>query len=120
MPHLARRCGRTVIVLTVLYTTALFAYGVSIDSPFTNTYTGINFGLFVLFAVLHRWTRWPVHALWAASLVGLGNMLGGVLLVDGKALYMAEVLGPMRYDKVFHASRSGHGDPRLGGDEALV
>jgi hypothetical protein len=35
--------------------------------------------------------------------VGLGNMLGGVLLVDGDALYMAQVLGPIRYDKIFHA-----------------
>jgi hypothetical protein len=37
------------------------------------------------------------------SLIGLGNMLGGVLLVDGQPLYIAEVIGPIRYDKVFHA-----------------
>jgi hypothetical protein len=41
------------------------------------------------------------------SLVGLGNMAGGVLLVEGDALYMAEVLGPLRYDKVFHALAAG-------------
>jgi hypothetical protein len=97
----------TVIVFTVSYTTGLFAYGTWVGSPLTNTYTGINVGLFVLFVVLHRWARWPIHALWAASLVGLGNMLGGVLLVNGNALYMAEVLGPVRYDKVFHALRQG-------------
>ena len=34
-------------------------------------------------------------------------MLGGVLLVDGKALYMAEVIGPLRYDKIFHALAGG-------------
>jgi hypothetical protein len=34
-------------------------------------------------------------------------MLGGVWLVEGQPLYMAEVLGPMRYDKVFHAVASG-------------
>jgi len=30
-------------------------------------------------------------------------MLGGVLLVNGEPLYIAAVLGDMRYDKVFHA-----------------
>ena len=98
---------RAVIVFTVIYTVALYAYGVSVDSPLTGIYTGINIGLFVLFGVLHIWARWPVHALWAVSIVGLGNMLGGVLLVDGNALYMAEVLGPIRYDKVFHALAAG-------------
>ena len=98
---------RAVIVFTLTYTVALFAYGNSVDSPLTNIYTGINIGLFVLFGILHIWARWPVHALWAVSLVGLGNMLGGVLLVDGQALYMAEVLGPLRYDKVFHALAGG-------------
>jgi hypothetical protein len=96
-----------VVVFTVFYTVALFVYGTVVDSPLTNVYTGINVGLFALFALLQRWARWPVHALWAISLVGLGNMLGGVVLVDGDALYMAEVLGPLRYDKVFHAFAAG-------------
>jgi hypothetical protein len=97
----------TVVVFTIVYTVVLFIYGTVVDSPLTNLYTGINVGLFTLFAVLQRWARWPLHALWAVSLVGLGNMLGGVLLVDGDALYMAEVLGPLRYDKVFHALAAG-------------
>lgn len=96
-----------VVAFTVAYTLGLFVYGTAVDSPLTNIYTGINVGLFALFAILHRWVRWPVRALWAMSLVGLGNMLGGVLLVDGNALYMAEVLGPLRYDKVFHAFAAG-------------
>jgi hypothetical protein len=78
-----------------------------VGSPLTNLYTGINIGLFALFAILNKWARWPLSALWAMSLVGLGNMLGGVVLVDGDALYMAEVLGPLRYDKVFHALAAG-------------
>lgn len=94
---------RAVIVFTVLYTVVLFGYGKYVESLLTNLYTGVNIGLFVLFGVLHIWARWPVHALWAVSAVGLGNMLGGVLLVDGNALYMAEVIGPLRYDKIFHA-----------------
>lgn len=94
---------RTVVWFTIVYTGVLLAYGLAIDSPLTLLYTGINIGLFILFGVLHIWARWPVHALWAVSLVGLFNMLGGVLLVEGDALYKAEVLGPIRYDKVFHA-----------------
>ena len=94
---------KAVIIFTVAYTVVLFVYGMVVDSPLTMLYTGINIGLFVLFGVLHVWARWPVHALWAVSLVGLGNMLGGVLLVGGQPLYMVQVLGPLRYDKVFHA-----------------
>lgn len=93
---------QSVITFTSLYTVALFVYGTASGSVLTNLYTGINVGLFVLFGMLHIWARWPVHALWAVSLVGLGNMLGGVFLVDGKALYMAELAGNLRYDKIFH------------------
>jgi hypothetical protein len=98
---------RAVIVFTAVYTVVLFVYGTIVGSPLTNLYTGINIGLFALFAILNKWARWPLSALWAMSLVGLGNMLGGVVLVDGDALYMAEVLGPLRYDKVFHALAAG-------------
>lgn len=96
-----------VVVFTVSYTVGLFAYGTAVGSPLTNTYTVVNVGLFVLFGILHVWVRWPTHALWAVSLVGLGNMLGGVLLVDGDALYMAQLLGDLRYDKIFHALAAG-------------
>lgn len=98
---------RWVVIFTIAYTVGLLLYGLSIESPLTGLYTGINVGLFVLFGILHRWARWPLHALWAVSLVGLGNMLGGVLLVDGVPLYTAEFIGAMRYDKFFHAVASG-------------
>ena len=94
---------RMVLIFTITYMVALFVYGQMMDSPLTNLYTGINIGLFILFAVLYRWARWPVHSLWAMSLVGLGNMLGGVVLVDGVPLYTADLIGNLRYDKIFHA-----------------
>ena len=93
---------RAVIAFTVVYTVGLYAYGLAVGSELTNLYTGITVGLFVLFAILNYWAKWPLHALWALSLVGFFNMLGGVLLVDGSALYLAEVIGPIRSDKVFH------------------
>lgn len=98
---------RWVLGFTFTYTVALFIYGQAIDSPLTGLYTGINVGLFILFAVLHRWAQWPVYALWAMSLVGLGNMVGGVFLVDGVPLYTADFIGPIAYDKFFHAVASG-------------
>ncbi|HEY6635755.1 MAG TPA: hypothetical protein VI141_09105, partial [Acidimicrobiia bacterium] len=97
---------RPVVIFTVVYTAVLCAYGLWVDSPLTLLYTGINIGLFALFGVLHIWARWPISALWAVSLVGLGNMAGGVFLVDGEPLYLAPVLGPILYDKVFHALAS--------------
>ncbi|HZD24445.1 MAG TPA: hypothetical protein VE569_13760 [Acidimicrobiia bacterium] len=95
---------RTVVVFTLIYTVVLLVYGTSVDSSLTYVYTGINIGLFALFGVLHIWVQWPTHALWGVSIVGMGNMLGGVLLVDSQPLYMARILGAMRYDKVFHAA----------------
>jgi len=93
---------RSVLIFTITYTVALFVYGQVVESPLTNLYTGINTALFMLFALLHRWARWPAYALWAVSLVGLGNMAGGVLLVDGVPLYTAALIGDLRYDKIFH------------------
>ena len=94
---------RTVLIFTITYTVALFVYGQIVESPLANLYTGINIGLFILFAGLHRWAEWPIHSLWAMSLVGLGNMLGGVMLVDGVPLYSADLIGNLGYDKIFHA-----------------
>ena len=98
---------RRVLAFTALYTVVLFGYGLMVDSPLTNLYTGINIGLLLVFGVLHIWAKWPLHALWAVSLVGLGNMIGGVILVGDQPLYIAEVLGPIRYDKVFHSMAGG-------------
>lgn len=95
---------RWVLLFTAGYMVALFIYGLSVDSPLTNIYTGINLLLIGVFALIHRWARFPTPVLWGVSLVGLGNMLGGVLLIDGRSLYMAEVIGPIRYDKFFHAT----------------
>ncbi|MEX1126759.1 MAG: hypothetical protein WEE53_13955 [Acidimicrobiia bacterium] len=100
---------RWVLLFTAGYMVGLFLYGHSVDSPLTNIYTGVNLLLLVVFAVIHRWARFPTSILWGISLVGLGNMLGGVLLVGGQPLYMAEFIGPIRYDKFFHAAAAAVG-----------
>ncbi len=94
---------RAALFFTAAYTVALFVYGQAVDSPLTNVYTGINLLLLAFFWLIHRWARFSASIWWGIALVGLGNMLGGVLLVDGEPLYMAQVLGPLRYDKLFHA-----------------
>ncbi len=94
---------RAVIAFTVVYTVGFYIYGQSVGSELTNLYTGITVGLFVLFAILNRWAKWPPYALWALSLVGFFNMVGGVLLIDDRPLYVNQVIGPLPYDKIFHA-----------------
>jgi hypothetical protein len=90
------------VTFTVAYTGVLLVYGLMADSPLTVLYTGVNVGLMLVLAWLHRSIGWSRASLWLASVVGLGNMLGGVLLVDGQTLYMYPVLGSLHYDKVFH------------------
>lgn len=88
---------------TTAYTVGLLAYGLAVESQLTMVYTGITVLLFVVFGFLHRWADFPMPVLWGISLVGLGNMLGGVLLIDGRTLYIAGSVGPIPYDKLFHA-----------------
>lgn len=95
---------RAVVIFTVVYMVGFWLYGTAVGSPLASLYTWITAGLFVLFAVLNRWAKWPLHALWAMSIVGLGNVLGGVLLVGDVPLYTADLIGNLRYDKVFHAA----------------
>ncbi len=95
---------RAALLFIAAYTVALFVYGQAVDSPLTNVYTGINLLLLAFFGVLNRWARFSPAIWWGIAVVGLGNMLGGVLLVGGQPLYMAQVLGPIYYDKVFHAA----------------
>ncbi|HEX6947519.1 MAG TPA: hypothetical protein VF246_09235 [Acidimicrobiia bacterium] len=91
-----------VVVFTLAYTFLLLAYGLVADSPLTLLYTGVNLGLMGLLALLHRSITWSPRALWSASLVGLGNMLGGVILIGGRTLYLTNVIGPVGYDKIYH------------------
>ncbi len=93
---------RALLGFTALYTFGLLAYGLAVESPLAVLYTGINVALAGLFAFLHRTIRWSPRALWLASMVGLGNMLGGVVLVGGTTLYLVDVIGPIGFDKVFH------------------
>lgn len=95
---------KAVFGFSALYVIVLFIYGVSVDSPLTFLYTGITALIFATFGVIHRWARFPVSIWWGLSLVGLVNMIGGVFLIDGEPVYVAGFVGPIRFDKVFHAA----------------
>lgn len=92
-----------VLVFVFAYTVGLTAYGMAIDSPLTFVYLGITLLLVVTFGVFHYLTRFPLPLLWVMAVVGLINTMGGVLLTDGQPLYAAGMLGPVPFDKFFHA-----------------
>lgn len=93
---------RAVVVFTLGYTLALLGYGLAVESPLAVLYTSVNLALMGLLGLLHRNVRWSPRALWLASFVGLGNMLGGVILVGGQTLYLTDLIDPLGYDKVLH------------------
>jgi hypothetical protein len=93
---------KLLIAFNAMYIVALFLYGVGVDSPLTYVYVGLTLLILAVFGVIHRWARFPMGLLWAISLVGLGNMVGGVTLVGGEPLYSDGSVGPVKFDKLFH------------------
>lgn len=92
-------------VLTFLGTGvgAIAIYGWSTDSPFVGVYLAVTVVLTLVMVGIDRAVGFADPVLWGLALVAIGNMAGGVLLVGDGTLYLAPVLGPVRYDKVFHA-----------------
>ncbi len=95
---------KLLLSFTAIYTVALLVYGLAVESPLTYTYTALTALILVVFGVMHRWARFPLGILWSITLVGLGNMVGGVILLDGQPLYVAGEIGPLPFDKFFHAA----------------
>ncbi len=92
-----------VLVFIAAYTVGLTIYGIVVDSSLTFIYLGLTLLLLVVFGVFHRLTKFSTTLLWVMAFVGLFNMVGGVVLTDGSPLYAAGFVGPIPYDKVFHA-----------------
>jgi hypothetical protein len=83
------------------------AYGTAVSSPLTGIYVPMTVVLVGLIALVHRAVRFSLPVLWALALAGVGNMAGGVFLVDDRPLYLAPVVGAIHYDKLFHAAATG-------------
>ena len=82
-------------------------YGLSVDSPFVGYYVPITAALMGLGVWMHRRLRWTDSVVWGLVAIGIGNLVGGVLLVDGQPFYSYALVGDLRYDKVFHAVATG-------------
>ncbi len=87
--------------------TAFLVYGIAVENGAVAYYVPITVVIAALVAAIHRFTRLTQGTLWALVTIAIGNLAGGVLLVDDAPLYEAVVLGPLRYDKVYHAVASG-------------
>jgi uncharacterized membrane protein YjdF len=88
-------------------TAGFLVYGLSADSPFVAYYVPITVALMGLGIWLNRHLRWSTPVIWGLVAIGIGNLIGGVLLVDGQPFYSYALIGELRYDKVFHAIATG-------------
>ncbi len=84
-------------------------YGIAAESSPVAYYVPITVVLVGVMAWIHRAVRFSMAVLWGLAAVAIGNVAGGVLLVDGAPLYQLHVLGPIQFDKVFHAVATGVG-----------
>lgn len=98
---------RPVLLFTGAYVAATWIYGRAVGSELANIYGVVSVVLALAIGLIHRSVQFSRPVLWALSLVGLGNMAGGVWLVSGRPLYLAPLVGSFRYDKLFHAVATG-------------
>ncbi|HSJ34794.1 MAG TPA: hypothetical protein VLB85_07025 [Acidimicrobiia bacterium] len=97
------------LILLAVGVAAIAVYGLATDSPFVGIYLAVTVVLTLVMVGIDRAVTFADPVLWGLALVAIGNMAGGVILVDDGTLYLADVLGPVRYDKIFHAFATGVG-----------
>lgn len=98
------------VLLTVLAATLGFlVYGLAIDSPFVNYYVPVTLALIGAIALIHRSVGFATATLWALAGIAIGNLAGGVILINGVPLYEAELIGAWKYDKFYHAAATAVG-----------
>lgn len=100
---------RRILVLLAAVTVSFLIYGIAAGAVAVAYYVPITIVLVAIFWRIHLAVGFSSGLLWGLALVAAGNLAGGVLLVDGAPLYQLEVLGPIQYDKLFHAAATGVG-----------
>lgn len=86
-----------------LATIGAAVYGTAVDSPFTWIYVGVTVLLVAIVAAVHRSIGFSSGVLAAMAVAAIGNLAGGVLLVDGDVLYEQDLIeGTLRFDQVLH------------------
>ena len=94
---------RRVLVVLAAAVVGFLIYGIAADSSSVTYYVPITVILAGVIALIHRSADFSIAVLWGLTAVAIGNIAGGVLLIDGAPLYELAVLGSIRYDNVFHA-----------------
>lgn len=93
--------GRLFAALTIA-TVGFAVYGIVVASPFVWVYVPITVVLAIAVYFMHRSVGLSRSSLWALVGVAVGNLAGGIWLVDGQPLYVKHLVGDVRYDKPFH------------------
>lgn len=101
------RTERRVVGLLVLATLAFLGYGIAAESPSLSYYIPITIVLVAAVGLIHRSVGFAPVTLWALAAIAIGNLAGGLLLIDGTPLYEHEAIGAIRYDKVYHTIATG-------------
>jgi hypothetical protein len=83
---------KAVLAAILVSVAILFVYGLTVGSPATTTYVFITVVLVVVLWLIHRSAAFPLPVLWGLAAVGVGNMLGGVLLIGGAAGAVVEMV----------------------------
>jgi len=95
------------ILSTLIASVVAFSvYGVVVGNTAAYYYVPFTVVLIVLIGLLHRSARFSMPTLWALTAIAIGNLAGGVLLVSGTPLYELDLIGSIRYDKLYHAIAS--------------
>lgn len=97
---------RAILTVLVAATAAFLVYGLAVDNTAVGTYVPTTIILTVLIAALHRSADFSIPTLWALTAIAIGNLAGGILLVDQAPLYELDIVASIRFDKVYHASAS--------------
>ncbi len=100
---------RNVLATLAGVTLASLVYGIAVENPAVSYYVPVTLVLVGAIALIHRAARFSMGTLWALAAIAVGNMAGGLLLVDGAPLYELPLVGELRYDKFYHAAATGVG-----------
>lgn len=103
----SHRSLRHVLAGLTAGTIGFLIYGIAAGSTSVTYYIPITVFLSGVIALIHRSVDFSTAVLWSLAGVAIGNIAGGVLLIDGAPLYELPMLGSIRYDKVFHMVATG-------------
>ncbi len=106
---------RPVLAVLGIVTGGFLAYGLAVESPFVWFYVTVTVLVTVALGLVHRSVGFPASLVWSLAAIAVGNLAGGVLLVEGNTLYVFRLGGLVPYDLLFHSLAS-----MVGGWAAVV